>query len=72
LVTNVKNRADIAANGTTQTFPDGTKVIPAITVAADKTNATIDGTNVSQRDIYLPIPLTEVLNNHLAKQNPGY
>jgi starch-binding outer membrane protein, SusD/RagB family len=72
LVTNVKNRSDIATNGTAQRFSDNTQVIPPVAAGTDRTNASIDGTNISQRDIYLPIPVTEILNNRLSKQNPGF
>jgi hypothetical protein len=72
LVTNVKLRSDLAASGSTERFSDNTQVIPQVTVAGDRTTASHDGANVSARDIYLPIPLNETLNNRLAKQNQGY
>lgn len=72
LISAVKSRSDLANAGSTQKFADGTQVIPPVTVAADKTTAIHDGSNVTDRYLYLPIPLTEVLNNRLAKQNPGF
>jgi hypothetical protein len=72
LVYAVKLRSDIAANGTPERFSDGTQVIPLVPAVNDRTAASHDGANISERDIYLPIPLSEITNNKLAKQNTGY
>lgn len=72
LISNVKNRSDIAANGTTQRFSDNSQIIPPIAAGTDRTNATVDGANVTIRNIYLPIPTAEILNNQKAKQNNGF
>nr|WP_294895139.1 RagB/SusD family nutrient uptake outer membrane protein [uncultured Pedobacter sp.] len=76
LITKVKERSDIAKYGSDERFSDGTQKIPPIvavgTTSATLDAATIDGENISVNRLYLPIPLTEITNNSLAKQNPGY
>ncbi|MEI6946820.1 RagB/SusD family nutrient uptake outer membrane protein [Paraflavisolibacter sp. H34] len=68
----VKSRSDLAVNGSAQRFSDNTQVIPPVSNAGDRTTASHDGANVSARSMFLPIPLSEILNNRLAKQNNGY
>jgi starch-binding outer membrane protein, SusD/RagB family len=72
LVQTVQQRADLANNGSAERFPDGTQKIPPVTLATDKATAVVDATNISDRYIYLPIPLSEITNNRLAKQNAGF
>lgn len=72
LVFTVRQRANIANNGTPETFPDGTQRIPPAPAGAERTAAAFGGLNISARDIYLPIPLSEITNNKLAKQNQGF
>jgi hypothetical protein len=72
LVTTVKTRSDLATSGSAERFPDNTQIIPQVTAVGDRTTASHDGANISNRDIFLPIPLNEILNNRLARQNQGY
>lgn len=72
LVYAVKLRTDLANNGSAGRFSDGTQTIPLVPTVTDRTAAAYDGLNISERDIYLPIPLSEITNNKLAKQNPGF
>lgn len=68
----VKARSDAATNGSTERFSDNTQVITPVSNATDRNTASHDGANISSRDVYLPIPLTEILNNRLSRQNKGF
>jgi hypothetical protein len=70
LVSGVKDRVTFALQGNNAFFPDGTQTILPI-AAASAAIATADG-NIDGRWIYLPVPGTELSNNKLAKQNPGF
>lgn len=72
LVEKVKERADLAKNGSLETFYDNKQIIPPVPSGSNRTNATFDGENISVKWIYLPIPNSELSNNNLAKQNSGF
>jgi hypothetical protein len=65
--------------GSAELNPDGTKLYGPYAAprssAPFNANADIFSTgpnNISQKDIFLPIPLSEILYNKLSTQNPGY
>ncbi len=73
LVKKVKERTDLVLNGGTQTFFNGVKTIPPLLNSSGNIPlATPDGLNVSEKWNVIPIPLDELSNNKLAKQNPGF
>ncbi len=73
LVKKVKERTDLVLNGGSQTFFNGVKTIPPMLNSSGNIPlATPDGLNVSEKWYVLPIPLDEISNNKLAKQNPGF
>ncbi len=71
LIPTLRAMVSEATSGSTDRNPDGTQVIPP---AASNVRAkyTIPGSNISEKDIYLPIPQTEITYNRQARQNPGY
>jgi len=45
---------------------------PSSQTSPAKVHFVLPGSNISAKDMYLPIPQREMLYNKLAKQNPGY
>ncbi|MDO7846259.1 RagB/SusD family nutrient uptake outer membrane protein [Hymenobacter sp. M29] len=70
LVPRVIETANIALSGSPETLPNGLQRVPPTTDAP--ANYTFYRPNVDANDILLPIPIVEIINNKLAKQNPGY
>ncbi len=71
LISTMQSLADEAVNGSLDKNPDGTPVVPAAASALQFKYA-VPGKNIGIKDIYLPIPQTEITYNNLARQNPGF
>jgi starch-binding outer membrane protein, SusD/RagB family len=78
LVSTVKQmRIDITSGSDDINPSDGLPVVPPCIAPyaasnATKTHYTHPADNISNKNIFLPIPITEMLYNNQAKQNPGY
>ncbi|WP_460503217.1 RagB/SusD family nutrient uptake outer membrane protein, partial [Hymenobacter agri] len=70
LVPRVIETANTALNGSTDRLPNGLQRI--IPTPIDAAFYSFYLPNVDANDILLPIPIVEIINNKLAKQNPGY
>jgi hypothetical protein len=71
LISTLKTMVNEATVGSTDKNPDNTPVIPAV-ASGSRPKYIAPGNNITTKDIYLPIPQTEMTYNHLAKQNAGY
>ncbi|GIZ08781.1 RagB/SusD family nutrient uptake outer membrane protein [Flavobacterium sp. UMI-01] len=73
LVQKVKEMGDLAVNGSLERFPNGNQIIHIASNSGSLRDiAANSGKNISDRWNLLPIPLDEISNNRLAKQNPGF
>jgi hypothetical protein len=72
LISTMKNIASEVVSGSTDKNPDGTPVVPPETTPALQLKYGLAGQNIGSKDLYLPIPLTEMNYNNKAKQNPGF
>lgn len=71
LVSTLKTMLREISEGSIDKNPNNSPVIPA--AAANQRNKySIPGNNISNKDLYLPIPQNELTYNRQAKQNPGY
>lgn len=78
LVSTIKQiRVDITTGSSDIKSSDGIPVVPPAIVPyaasnVTKTHYTYSADNISDKNIFLPIPIAELLYNNKAKQNPGY
>ncbi|WP_163400087.1 RagB/SusD family nutrient uptake outer membrane protein [Flavobacterium fluviatile] len=73
LVEKVKEMADLATNGSLERFPNDVQIIqPAQTAGSFRLIAANPGNNIADYWYLLPIPLDEISNNRLSKQNVGF
>lgn len=79
LIPTVRKIAQEVASGSEELNPDGTKwfgpYVAPRTTSPYNANVNVFSTgpnNISSKNIYLPIPNSEILYNKLAKQNPGF
>lgn len=73
LVEKVKELSDLANSGSLERFPNNVQFIqPAQTASSFRVIAANPGQNISDIWNLLPIPLDEISNNRLAKQNKGF
>ena len=77
LVSTIKQMRTEITSGSIDIHPDGLPVVPPCIVpyaaaSATKTHYTHPADNISDKNIFLPIPIVEILYNNQAKQNPGY
>jgi hypothetical protein len=71
LVDKVTETATFAISGSPDRLSNGLQRIPAAPTT-DQVNYTFYRPNVDANDVLLPVPIVEIINNKLAKQNPGY
>lgn len=71
LISTLKTMVNEIAAGSIDKNSDGSPVVPAASIA-QQTKYSIPGLNIGTKDIFLPIPQTELTYNYQAKQNPGY
>lgn len=73
LVDKVQKLGDLAKNGSAELFPNGNQVIHIATNSGSLRDIIINvGLSVSPKWNLLPIPLDEISNNRLSKQNEGF
>ncbi|QEH41783.1 RagB/SusD family nutrient uptake outer membrane protein [Chitinophaga sp. XS-30] len=78
LVSTVKQmRTDITSGSSDIKPSDGLQLVPPAVVPyapsnVTKTHYTRSADNIEDKNIFLPIPIAELLYNNQAKQNPGY
>jgi hypothetical protein len=72
LISTVQTVANEAYNGSSDRNPDGTLVVPIAPTTALQLKYGMPGKNIGMKDIFLPIPQTEITYNKLAKQNAGF
>lgn len=71
LISTVKNVANEVVNGSA-VLVGGLPLYPGSTNAAVISRFILPGNNISNKDLFLPIPSVELTYNKLAKQNPGF
>jgi hypothetical protein len=71
LIPTVKNIANEVVNGSS-ILVGGLPLYPGSTNAAVISRFILPGNNISNKDLFLPIPSVELTYNKLAKQNPGF
>lgn len=71
LISTVKNVANEVTNGST-VLVGGQPLYPGSTNAGVISRFVLPGTNISTKDLFLPVPSIELTYNKLAKQNPGF